>query len=47
MTGGLSGEEGHEGGGQAGAAPHNVVPGLAGPPHVVQQVLQPQLWQAV
>ena len=47
VASGLASKEGHKRSRQAGAASHDVVPRLAGPLHVVQQMLQPQLRQAV
>lgn len=47
VAGGLPSKQGHKGSRQAGATPHNVIPALAWPPHVGQQVTQPLLRQAV
>ena len=47
VTSGLSSEDSDKGCRQTSTAPHNVIPGLALPLHVGQQMVQPQLWQAV
>jgi len=47
VTGGFRSEESHKGSRQASTAPHNVIPGLPSPLHVIQHVGQPQLWQPI
>ena len=47
MARGLSSEDSNKGCRQTSTAPHNVIPGLAPSLHVGQQMVQPQLWQAI
>ena len=47
MASRLSSEDSNKGCRQTSTTPHNIIPGLSPPLHVGQQMVQPQLWQAV